>query len=80
MVVEQDGALYSIDNRRLAAAKVADIQVPVVRVDLNDPYWFAKFDSHSSGIRRGTADAYIRLRGTDYIITMNGDIQIMLRR
>jgi hypothetical protein len=42
-VVERNGVFYSFDNRRLTAAKLAGIEVPVTRLDLNDPNVYKEF-------------------------------------
>ena len=42
-VVDMNDKLYSLDNRRLAAFQMANVNVPVERVSLSDPAIAAKF-------------------------------------
>jgi hypothetical protein len=64
-VVKTGGKFYSLDNRRLAAFKLLDRDVPVTVVDLNVPKvlqeFFRKFTTLNDGLS-------ITVRGTDLII------------
>jgi hypothetical protein len=59
--VEFEGNLYSLDNRRLAAFKLLDIDVPVLIEDLSNPAILAEFTRKFSTITEGLA---ILIRGT----------------
>jgi hypothetical protein len=59
--VEYEGKLYSLDNRRLAAFRLLDRDVPVTLVDLNNPNvhreFLRKFTTPNDGLSidvRGT--------------------------
>jgi hypothetical protein len=73
-VVEKDGILYTLDHRRLAAAKVIGIGVPVNILDLSVVSVAREFRRKSSGLRAGTRGLYIDILGTDIRIDMNGNI------
>ena len=60
-VVEYEGNLYSLDNRRLAAFKLLDIDVPVLIEDLSNPAIQAEFARKFSTITDGLS---ILIRGT----------------
>jgi hypothetical protein len=60
-VVEFEGNLYSLDNRRLAAFKLLDIDVPVLIEDLSNPAILAEFTQKFSTITEGLS---IFIRGT----------------
>jgi hypothetical protein len=54
---KEDGNYYSLDNRRLAAFKLLDINVPVKIVQYNDATMGSKFTSVTNGLSiivRGT--------------------------
>ncbi|MEW5956352.1 MAG: PKD domain-containing protein [Chloroflexota bacterium] len=73
-VVEKDGLLYSLDHRRLIAAKHLGMDVPVNILDLADPRVFEEFQRKSSGIRGGTKGLYIDIKDAGIRIDMNGNI------
>jgi RHS repeat-associated protein len=60
-VVEFEGNLYSLDNRRLAAFKLLDVDVPVLIEDLSNPAIQAEFARKFSTITEGLS---ILIRGT----------------
>jgi hypothetical protein len=60
-VVEYEGNLYSLDNRRLAAFKLLDVDVPVLIEDLSNPAIQAEFARKFSTITEGLS---ILIRGT----------------
>jgi hypothetical protein len=54
-VVEMDGKLYSLDNRRLVAFKNAGVDgVPIHRVSLDDPKVAREFRAKFNPIEGGT--------------------------
>jgi hypothetical protein len=73
-VVEIDGVLYSLDHRRLVAAKHLGLEVPVNVVDLADPKIAGEFARKSTGLRAGTQGLYIDVKGTNIRIDIDGNI------
>ncbi len=66
-VVKLLDQVYSIDNRRLAAFKLLDMDVPVKFVDLSDPDILYTFVEHFTTPVSVNGE-YILVRGTDVVI------------
>ncbi|MEW6179163.1 MAG: hypothetical protein AB1522_04470 [Chloroflexota bacterium] len=64
-VVEYQGNLYSLDNRRLAAFKLLDEEIPVIIEDLSNPAIQSEFVRKFTTLTHGIS---ILIRGTDIII------------
>jgi hypothetical protein len=73
-VVQIDGTYYSLDHRRLIAAKILNVEVPINILDLNDPKVMREFQRKRSGLELGTEGLYIDISGTSIRITVDGRI------
>jgi hypothetical protein len=76
-LIEYEGKLYSYDNRRLAAAKLADIDVPVTILDPWDG-WMRHFSTNNFGESVEVVTKRIA-RGGEYLditIFKNGTIEM----
>jgi hypothetical protein len=67
-VVEVDGKLVSLDNRRLAAAKLIDAEVPIERVSLDDPNVARVWRQRDGVLER------VKIHGREVWIDKNGRI------
>ncbi len=63
-VIVKDGKIQSLDNRRLAAGKVLDIDVPVSIRNLNEKKWRKQFNRKKTGVDAGTGGLFIDIKGT----------------
>jgi hypothetical protein len=70
-VVEIEGIMYSLDNRRLTVSKMLDIEVPVNRLDINDPKVLARFNRVFTTDTEGLS---IKIRGSEIRMSANGEI------
>lgn len=76
-VVEIEGVLYSLDHRRLAAAQIIGIDVPIKILDLSNPDVLRQFTNKSSGLRAGTQGLYIDVKKTGIRIHTDGTIEFI---
>ncbi|MDW8215262.1 MAG: hypothetical protein RMJ55_17040 [Roseiflexaceae bacterium] len=67
-VIEFGDALVSLDNRRLAAARLIDAEVPIRRVSLADP------EVQQLWERRDGPRTSVRIRGTNMSIDVSGRV------
>ncbi len=73
-VVEENGALWSINNRRLAAFKLLDHEaVPVTVYSANDPAWAATLNRYRT-TPPSVAGSAIEIRGTGIAINWRGEL------
>jgi hypothetical protein len=63
--------LYSLDNRRLTAAKMLGIDVPVNRLDINDPGVLKEFNRKFTTDTNGLS---IVIRGPNIRVDASGNI------
>jgi RHS repeat-associated protein len=76
-VVEKDGKLYSLDHRRLVAAQILGIDVPIVVQDLSNRRISQEYNAKSTGLSTGTEGEYIDVKGTGIRIYRDGSVRFL---